>query len=78
MPDISIEHLAISVPFMSEPQARQLALGIAETIATPEMSTMQAEVPALRVDLTARHGDDTGQLAHQVVDEILRQIRRQS
>ena len=78
MPEISIEDLAISVPFMSESQARQLALGIAQRLATTEVSAMEAEVPALRVDLTAGNGSDTGQLARQVVEEILRQIRRQS
>ena len=78
MPSISIENLAISAPFLTEPQARQLALGIAEGLAKAGLSQMEAEVPTLRVDLTATSGDDTARLAGKVVEEILRQVRRES
>ena len=77
MPAISIENLAINVPHLTEPQARQLALGIAEGLAAAGVSQMEAEVPTLRVDLTATSGDDAARLAGKVVEEILRQVRRQ-
>jgi hypothetical protein len=76
MPDISIDRLALQVPFMSEAQGHRLAMGIANGLAVAGLSSVAGEVPTLRIDLTANAGADPDRLAEQVVAQIVRQLRQ--
>lgn len=76
MPEISIDQMTLDLPGMSESQARRLAMGIAGGLAVAGLSGAAAEVPTLRIDLTADAGADADALARRVVSEIVRQLRQ--
>ena len=76
MAEISIDQLALELPFMPETQARRLAMGIVDGLAVAGLSWSAGEFPTMRIDLTANDGADIDRLAKQVVSEIVRQLRR--
>ena len=76
MPGISIDRLTLDLPGMPEAQARRLALGIADGLAVAGVSDAVAEVPTLRIDLTADPSADAVGLARRIISDFLLQLRR--
>jgi hypothetical protein len=86
MPALSIDHLQLDVPGLSEPEARDLAHRVAAGLASASGLPDDTNIPALRLDLAADGAaaggatggpgaaGDTASLAKQIVAAALRAI----
>ena len=61
---------------MPERQARELALRVAEMLATAGAMPAAGDIPAVKIDLTAEIGSDPLELAERITEEVIRQLRR--
>jgi hypothetical protein len=75
MPALSIDHLQLDVPGLSEPKARELAHLVAAGLAGASGLPDGTNIPAIRLDLDAgADGGDTAGLARQIVAAALRAV----
>ena len=76
MSDFSIDRLTLSVPGLSEPDGRRLALLVADGLGAAGMAGGGRDIPSLRLDLVAKPNTAPDELARQIVAEVVRQVSR--
>jgi hypothetical protein len=76
MSEVRIDRLSLHVPGLSESDGRRLALQVAAGLSSAAAAGGGRDIPALRLDLMP--GPDVGvdELARQIVDEFVRQVRQ--
>lgn len=76
MSEISIDRLTLHVQDLSQSDGRRLALLVAAGLGAAGAAGAGREVPDLRLEIVAAPGARPDELARQIVDELLRQVRR--
>jgi hypothetical protein len=69
-----IDRLALEVPELSAPDARELALRVAARLAETHALPATGDIPSLEVELVADPQADASLLADRLLAELLRQI----
>jgi hypothetical protein len=76
MAPVRIDRLAIEVPGLSPPDAREFALRVAAGLAETHALPAAGDIPTLAVELAADPRAGASLLAERVLGELLRQLAR--
>jgi hypothetical protein len=78
MNEVAIDRLILHVSGLSESDGQRLALQVAAGLGAAGAAGGGRDIPALRLDLTARPSTGVDELARQIVAELVRQVRQLS
>ena len=76
MSETAIDRLILEVPGLSESDGRRLALLVGHGLGAVGAAGAGRDIPTLRLDLVAKPNAGPDELARQILEELVRQVRR--